>query len=234
MKPVEAACAVVRDHHPGARAAFLCGSVLTGRRTPTSDLDIVVLIDGPPAPYRESLIFAGWPVELFVHTEESWHRYVDREIAHRRSPLLRMCAAGTLLADSDGVGTRLADEARALLAAGPPEATLAEIEDRRYALTDLLDDLAACTDEGERLFIVTELATRTAQLVLMLKSSWLGSGKWLARELDQQAPGLAHRLDAAVRQALVGFSGALVGLAEEVLTQAGGRLWAGYRRDGTP
>ncbi|MEU3183354.1 nucleotidyltransferase domain-containing protein [Streptomyces sp. NPDC006923] len=84
--PVAAAAAVVAERHPQAYAAFLCGSVITPRRTAYSDLDVVVLMDGDPAPYRESLRYAGWPVELFVHTRSSWDGYVEREIPRRRSP----------------------------------------------------------------------------------------------------------------------------------------------------
>ena len=69
MDAIDAARAVVDEHHPAARAAFLGGSVLTGRRTPLSDLDIVVLLHGSPAPYRSSLRHGEWPVEMFVHTE---------------------------------------------------------------------------------------------------------------------------------------------------------------------
>ncbi|MEW1679049.1 nucleotidyltransferase domain-containing protein, partial [Streptomyces noursei] len=37
--PVITARELVQDRFPTARAAFLAGSVLTDRRTPTSDLD---------------------------------------------------------------------------------------------------------------------------------------------------------------------------------------------------
>src|ERR1022692_5262518 len=66
MDPVADAADLVRDRFPDALAAFLGGGVLSACRTATSDLDIVVLLAGPPAPYRESLQFRGWPVELFV------------------------------------------------------------------------------------------------------------------------------------------------------------------------
>lgn len=234
MHPLDVARAVVRERHPEARAAFLGGSVLTSRRTETSDLDIVVLLAGPPAPYRESLHRAGWPVELFVHTEDSWHGFVQREVAARRSPLLWMCAEGTLLFDADGIGERLAAEARNRASAGPPEPKAEELEDRRYALTDLLDDLAGSTDESEKLFIVTELARRTGELALLTNGSWLGGGKWLGRRLDDCVPGLARSLNDSVQQALVGHTRPLVVLVDEVLNQAGGRLWGGYRRSGTP
>ncbi|MDX3854493.1 nucleotidyltransferase domain-containing protein [Streptomyces sp. AK02-01A] len=230
--PVAAAAAVVGERHPRAYAAFLCGSVITSRRTAFSDLDVVVLLDGAPAPYRESLRHAGWPVELFVHTRSSWDGYVEREIPRRRSPLLLMCATGRLLLDRDGAGTLLQAHARQLVEAGPPRATQSELDDRRYTLTDLLDDLAGCADPGERLCIVGELARRTAEFVLLSDGAWLGGGKWLSRRLAEARPGLPDRLNAAVRAALDGRTEALVSLVEELLAPAGGRLWEGYRRKG--
>lgn len=205
---------------------------MTGRRTAMSDLDIVVLLNGAPAPYRASIRHGDWPVELFVHTETTWHAYVEREVRKRRSPLLWMCADGLLLFDTDGVGARVAAEARKLTAAGPPSVSAEEIDDRRYAITDLLDDLSGSTDQGERLFIATELARRTGELALAIGGSWNGGGKWLARRLDTTAPGLSMRLHQAVREVLEGQVEPLIGVVDEVLGQAGGRLWVGYTRGG--
>jgi predicted nucleotidyltransferase len=233
MDAIDAARAVVEEQHPDARAALLGGSVVTGRRTATSDLDIVVLLHGAPAPYRASVRHGDWPVELFVHSEASWHAYVEREVRKRRSPLLWMCADGLLLFDTDGVGARLAAEAGKLAAAGPPIVSATEIDDRRYAITDLLDDLSGSTDQGERLFISTELARRTGALALAIDGSWGGGGKWLARRLESTAPGLSIRLHHAVREVLEGQVEPLVGLVDEVLGRAGGRLWEGYKRGGT-
>lgn len=61
---------LVTERFPDARAAWLGGSVARGQATLTSDLDVTVLLGRPPAPYRESLTYAGWPVEIFAHTEE--------------------------------------------------------------------------------------------------------------------------------------------------------------------
>ncbi|MEV7103326.1 nucleotidyltransferase domain-containing protein [Streptomyces atroolivaceus] len=234
MDAIDAARAVVEERHPAARAAFLGGSVVTGRRTAMSDLDIVVLLHGSPAPYRASLRSGEWPVEMFVHTEATWHAYIQREVRKRRSPLLSMCADGILLFDKDGVGTHLAAEARKLTAAGPPAASAEEIDDRRYAITDLLDDLAGSTDQGERLFIATELVRRTGELVLTASGSWNGGGKWLARRLEPTAPGLNMRLHDGLRDVLAGRIEHLAAVVDETLEQVGGRLWVGYQRGGTP
>ncbi|WP_167468046.1 nucleotidyltransferase domain-containing protein [Streptomyces coelicoflavus] len=234
MDAIEAARAVVEEQHPEARTAFLGGSVATGRRTATSDLDVVVLLHGAPAPYRESLQYADWPVEMFVHTEATWHAYIERELPTRRSPLLWMCAAGVLLFDTDGLGSRLAAHARKLTAAGPPPVSAEEIDDRRYAITDLLDDLEGSDDPSERLFIATELVRRTGELGLAVAGSWGGGGKWLARRLETTAPGLSTRLHHGLREALDGRADPLVTVVDEVLERVGGRLWVGYKRPGTP
>ncbi|MGW3580985.1 nucleotidyltransferase domain-containing protein [Streptomyces rubiginosohelvolus] len=232
MDVLEVARALVLERHPDARAAFLGGSVLTSRRTARSDLDVVVLLDGPPAPYRESLRYRDWPVELFVHTENTWHSFVTPEIAQRTSPLLWMCADGALLLDADGTGARMAETAKRLAAAGPPPVTGTALEDARYALTDLLDDFGAVTDAGERLFVVAELVRRTGELALLTHGTWLGGGKWLARRLEPVAPDLAGRLDEAAQAALRGAPDGLTALVTEVLDAAGGPLWEGYRRSG--
>ncbi|NSC23035.1 nucleotidyltransferase domain-containing protein [Streptomyces albus subsp. chlorinus] len=233
MDAIEAARAVVDERHPEARAAFLGGSIVTAHRTTTSDLDIVVLLHGAPAPYRASLHYADWPVEMFVHTEATWHAYVERELRKRRSPLLWMCADGLLLFDTDGLGTHLAAQARKLTAAGPPPVSPEEIDDRRYAINDLLDDLAGSHDQSELLFIATELVRRTAELALAVGGSWGGGGKWLARRLETTAPGLNTRLHHGLQEVLSGTVEPLVAVVDEVLSQAGGRLWAGYERAGT-
>ena len=96
-EPVPAAADFVATHFPDALVAFVGGSVLTPERTPTSDLDVVVLLDGPPAPYRETFRHDGWVVEAFVQTRESLRQYADRDVERRVPSLLRMCADSIVL-----------------------------------------------------------------------------------------------------------------------------------------
>ncbi|WP_369148982.1 nucleotidyltransferase domain-containing protein [Streptomyces sp. R44] len=226
--PVLTARDLVRDRFPAARAAFLAGSVLTDRRTPTSDLDLVVLLDGPPAPYRENLVYRGWPVELFVQTEAAWHGFVEQETAKRRSPLLAMCADGMLLVDTDGLGASLQAEARTRRAAGPPPLSDHERDYQRYILTDLLDDLRGCTDPAERVYLVSHLLQRASELVLLVGGHWLGSGKWLSRRLAAAAPAVHRALSETAPQAIAGDTAGFVAAVTEVLDLAGGPLWDGY------
>ncbi|MGW8777214.1 nucleotidyltransferase domain-containing protein [Streptomyces sp. NPDC055796] len=226
--PVLTARELVRDRFPAARAAFLAGSVLTDRRTPTSDLDIVVLLDGPPAPCRESLVHRGWPVELFVQTEAVWHGFADQETAKRNSPLLAMCADGMLLVDADGLGASLREEARKRWAAGPPPLSDRERDHRRYMLTDLLDDLRGCADPAERVYLVAHMLQRASELVLLVGGHWLGRGKWLSRRLAAADPGLHGALSEAAARAIAGDATAFAAVVAEVLDLAGGPLWDGY------
>ncbi len=227
MDPIEDARALVAERFPDALAAFLGAGVLSAPRTATSDLDIVVVLAGPPAPYRESLRWRGWPVETFVHCPESLEEWFARDTARRRPTLARLCADGTALAGTSVSTSRIRERGRAVLAAGPPLPGRAELDSRRYGLTDLLDDLAGGTDAGEAAVIGWNVWQATAELALVQAGHWLGSGKWLLRELRDADPALAGRLVAAM-----GDPQALAGLAGEVLRRSGGPLWDGFRLAG--
>jgi hypothetical protein len=227
MDPVIDARALSAERFPDARAAFLGGGVLSSRRTATSDLDVVVILAGPPAPYRESIRFRDWPVELFVHDEQSIARYFAKDVARRQPTMPRLCADGIVLVDRHGVAGQIRAQAAAHLAAGPPPVTSAELNGCRYGLCDLLDDLAGSTDPGESLVIGWHVFAATARLALLLGGHWLGTGKWLLRELRDLDPGLADRMLAAMDD-----PSRLTEAAQEVLARAGGRLWEGYRAAG--
>jgi len=227
MEPANAAGDLVAARFPRARAAFLGSGVLSARRTATSDLDIVVLTDDPAAPYRESLIWRGWPAELFVQRPGSIGAWFAKDTARRRPTLARLCADGVILADADGTAATVREQARAVLATGPPPLGIREREARRYGLTDLLDDLAGSTDPGETVVIAWHVLERTAELALLLSDHWLGGAKWLLRELRAAEPALADALIAARED-----PARLTALADAVLARAGGRLWAGYRQAG--
>ncbi len=228
MDPVDDARALVSEHFPAARAAFLGGGVLSARRTATSDLDIVVIVaESAAAPFRQSLTWRGWPAEVFVQHQSTIAAWFAKDTARRRPTLARMCTSGVILADADGTGARVRDQALAVLEEGPPPPTARELAWCRYGLTDLLDDLAGSTDPAETAVIGWYVFEAVAELALLLAGSWLGSGKWLLRELRAADPVLAGELVAARDQ-----PAELTRIADAVLARAGGRLWAGYQEDG--
>ncbi|GAA4035398.1 nucleotidyltransferase domain-containing protein [Allokutzneria multivorans] len=229
--PQDSARSYVAAHHPTALAAILGGGATSAHRTPTSDLDIVVFVSDPPPPFRVTAEHDGWPVELFAHTRETFVSFVDREIAQRGSPLLHMCAKGTLLFDHSGIGEWACSTSRERFDAGPPPLTPVELEDARYRVTDLLDDLAGATDPDERLLTANRLLTTVAELVLSAHGSWLGTGKWLLRRLRETDPVVCASLLSTYRALVVGDAPEpFHRTVSDVLDTVGGRLLVGYRR----
>lgn len=222
---------LVAERFPRAVAALLGGSSAHGTATASSDLDVVVVLPGPPAPYRETVCHRGRPVELFVHTVDSVWSFVHAEIATRRSPLLHLCGASVLVVDHGGVGTDVQAEARRLIAAGPAALTARERDDRRYRITGLVEDLLDAGTDAEVAFIGAALLLAAGELVILEHRGWLGVGKWLARRLHQASPETADDLVVAYRR-LAGKAGAQ-GFADAALracAPSGGPLAEGYRR----
>ncbi len=221
-----------------ARAAWLGGSVARGDWTTTSDLDITVLLPGPPAPHRDSRWFDGWRVELFVHTAASLGHYRAKDVARCQPTILRLVGESVVLVDVDGSGVALQQDCRRQVALGPPALTAAEVASLRYRVSDLLDDLAGGTDALERTAIATTVWDTALRLLLRGSGRWLGTGKGLVREVAalDAASGSeeASAFDRALRAALDGDVVPLVRAADRVLAPFGGRLFEGYGVAGEP
>lgn len=233
---VGAARALVAERFPDARAAWLAGSVVAGTATATSDLDVTVLLDGPPAPFRESVEYAGWPVELFVHTAATVDHWLGKDRARRRPTLGRLVAGGVRLLDVDGAADPVEQACTDFLVAGPDPLAPEDRDSMRYGLSDLLDDLADATDPPIRTAVAFAVWQGAAELLLAEGGCWWGTGKWLARELASYDRAFGTRLSVRLHGGLVaaihGEPTLLAEVAGEILDASGGRLWAGYRLGG--
>jgi hypothetical protein len=132
--PIEAAREFVAAQFPDARQAWLSGSVVLGRATSTSDLDVTVLLEEVKV-RRESHIHQGWPVELFAHTESSIRHFVAKDLARRRPTMARLVSTGVPLIDGPAGGP-LQQECAAVVEAGPGHPTPEQLALSRYMLTD--------------------------------------------------------------------------------------------------
>ena len=223
----ELAGRVVAERFPDARAAVLAGSAGEGRANEFSDLDIVVVLDGPPAPYRETIRVDGRLVGLFVHTDESIAYWFDLEREQGVGILARMLATGLPLAGPDVA--EIQTRAREHLAAGPAPWDDDKLDYRRYLLSDAIDDLVGARDDDERDAVAGQLLTMTAELHLAAHGRWLGKGKWLLRMLREDDRDLADRLYAGHRAAVAtGDPTDLVAACDAVLEPLGGRLADGF------
>lgn len=229
LDPVEAAARVTSERFAECRDAFLSRSVLTSRRTSTSDLDVVVILDGPPAPYRETIRSDSWIVELFIHSRESLLFFYDLDAQSGTCTLAQMCADGHVLRSVASEATEIQDEARTFIANGPPALTDVELEQRRYRLTDLLDDFRGSSDSVEIAFIASRLVEEAGDLALRSARRWTGTGKWLARHLDTAGDDLAIRLVHGLKTVLcANDKQPLIESISEVLDMAGGPLTEGF------
>ncbi|MFF0340973.1 nucleotidyltransferase domain-containing protein [Kribbella sp. NPDC004875] len=216
---------LVDELYPDARAAWLGGSVVRGDAGPTSDLDITVLLDGPPAPRRRSLEYGGWPVELFVHTEKSLRYFADKDHDRRQPTMMRLVGESVVLLDTDGTGARLLYEFRAEVVAGPRPLSADELDLLRYTITNLVDDLADATGDT-RLAIASVLWQDAARLLLTGAGHWSGTGKGLLREVT--AYDVAHGTDHAAALMTGLRSTDLVDEVDRILAPYGGRLFDGF------
>ncbi|MGZ4466641.1 MAG: nucleotidyltransferase domain-containing protein [Nocardioides sp.] len=234
-EPYDAAATFVEEEFPDALAAFVGGSVLTEHRTPTSDLDVVVVLDGPSAPYRETFWRDGWVIEAMVHTRASLEAFWDHDRDRRVATMMRLCAESLVVTDPAGVAEEIRAAARERLEAGPGEVSEEGLERLRYRLSDVLEDLAGADREDELAYVAGLVLARTADLALVAGGHWSGTGKALARALREVDPDLAERLVNAHRMVLTeGDTAPLYRCALQVLAPVGGPLLAGYRLEAPP
>lgn len=233
MEPNDVARQLVMEEFPDARAAWLGGSVARGDASPTSDLDIAVLLDGPPAPMRKSLEYGGWPVELFVHTEKSIAFFSGKDQQRRQPTMARLVGESVVLLDTDGSGARLQDACLAEVAAGPAPLSADELDLLRYTITGLLDDLADATG-NLRTAICSMLWQDAARLLLTGAGQWSGTGKGLLREVMayDESQGTDHA--SALMDAVRAEDDRLVKEVDRILQPYGGRLFSGFELAGTP
>ena len=234
----EVARRLVAEQYPQARAAWLGGSVVRGDASATSDLDITVLLDGPPAPMRKSLEYGGWPVELFVHTEESLAYFCDKDRQRRQPTMMRLVGESLVLIDTDGSGVRLQQTCLEDVATGPAALTVAELELLRYTITCLLDDLADAPTDDMRTAIASVLWQDAARLLLTGARRWSGTGKGLLKELqtydELRGTDHARTVLAGVRAASSADTRQLIEATDAILDLYGGRLFAGFELSADP
>lgn len=234
---LERARAFVAREFPQAVAAFLGGSAATGEATPTSDLDVLIVLPAPweDAAFVETTRHDGQLVEAFVYGRSALPEWLARGRAQHRPVLDRLIAEGLPVTDNALTRT-LALASRQVLEAKECTVDEDETRRRRYGLSAALDDLldrlgGEGADPGETTVLTWAVWREAAELSLLTSHRWLGTGKWLVRELRRggDAAGLAAWVDAPVPD-----PERLVHLAERVLDDSGGYLQDGMIRGERP
>ncbi|WP_059173092.1 nucleotidyltransferase domain-containing protein [Bacillus sp. FJAT-27445] len=226
--PIEDALKIINAKFPNCQAALLAGSVVRGEATETSDLDMVIFDGNLFAPYRESLIDNGWPIEAFVHNLTSYRDFFKSDIEQGVPSLVRMVSDGIVLKGADIIDP-IKKEANQLMEIGPEEWPDELIVTKRYFLTDALDDFIGSTNRAESIFIAVTLANLASEFVLRVNRKWIGKSKWIVRSLKEFDEEFAERFTEAFdRFYKTDQKDKIIELVEDILEPYGGRLFEGF------
>ena len=222
---------IVHERFPSADAVLLCGSVVRGEGTPTSDLDLVVLFDHVDAAWRESFVHADWPIECFCHDEETMEYYfTELDRPSGIGVFLHMVLDGIALPNETALSRRVRSRAQAVHDQGPTPWGAPELEYSRYNISGLMDDLRGARSQAELNGIATLLYAVLAQHVFRSRGCWSAHGKTILPRLRKLDIALAQQFESAFTAVFVeAEAGALLSLCAAVLAPAGGYLFAGYR-----
>lgn len=193
-----------REKYPDANVIFLAGSVVRGEGTHTSDLDIVVLYESLPNAYRDSFIYAKWPVEAFVHDPETFNYFIQKVDAPTGVPsLAAMVSEGVELPSATSLSQQIKDIASDFLREGPAQWSTKEIDSSRYLISDLIEDLREPRSQSEMYAIAIQLYNAISNHFFRSKGLWSAKGK----------------------------TSDLIVLADDLLSANGGFLFEGHRLD---
>ncbi len=227
----EAAQAALQKHYPNAVCAFIAGSVIRGTATEKSDIDITVIQpDDYDDVHRFSTVEQGWPIEFFVQNEQANQYFMQKDRERGMAVMMDMMCNGEIYPEESATSLRIRAEALKLLELGPPKLSAEEIDDLRYFITDLLDDLDADRPHLELMGIVARLYEKLGDFYLRTRGEWSGHSKSLGRLLAQNHPEFANRFEAAFKDAVHCKLEGLIALTEEVLAPYQGTLFEGYKR----
>lgn len=219
---------------------MLCGSVVRDEDTPFSDLDLVIIFDELDYAYRESLVYEGWPVEAFVPTLETIAYFFEELDGPSGCPSLpNMAKEGLAIpidqqpADrSETIIAEVKRRAAEVISQGPSPLSPQELRQRRYELTDFLDDLRAPRNAYEARATGTYLYQRLADFWFRSQGLWSTKGKNIPKALYAADESFATQFIAAFDNVFIeGKTDQIITLTEKVLEPFGGTLLEGYRLD---
>ncbi|ANL47421.1 nucleotidyltransferase domain-containing protein [Rhizobium phaseoli] len=219
----------VANRYAGAAFAYATGSLMRSEGTAFSDIDLVVVFPSLERAWRESFTHEGFPVEAFIHDEETLAHYLHADAESGCPIMVNMVATGRIVGADTGRAGSIQAKAAAMLAAGPKPLVGAGYKMRRYQVTDLADDLRGNRPPEEIAAIAAQLYQTLADLILLGRGAWAGRGKWAPRLMKRLDPQLASEFDMAFRLAVGGDGSRFLALADRELARHGGRCFDGFR-----
>ncbi len=229
----ETAIKIYQDKFPRAKVLLLAGSVIRGEATEHSDLDIVVVFEHLKSAYRESFIFEGWPVEVFVHDQNTLKYFFEKIDGPSGVPSLpNMVLEGQEISNQPDFTNALKLMAKDFLEAGPPAWTKDDMDRNRYLITDLCDDLRSPRSYQEMVGTLGQLQEHLTHFYFRSQRKWTGKGKTMAKRWNQDNPTLANEFfDALAAAYKTEESSRIINFSEKILTPFGGWGFSGHRME---
>jgi len=232
VSPYEVAKELLTGRFRGAELVFVAGSFLRGEETAFSDIDLVVVYPRLERAYRESFLFNSWPVEAFVHDRETLSHFFNEVDAPSGIPSLpNMVVEGVALPEGHPWSGALKSQADRIIGRGPEKWSVQQLDNARYGITDLLEDLRAPRSRFEGQAVVAQLHEQLGDFWFRAQGRWSASGKQIPRRMAKLNPEFAQSWVDAFGRAFGGEPGQIVTFAEEVLQPYGGVLFDGHRRE---
>ena len=233
LSPLETARNLYQEKFSDADCFLMCGSVARGNHTKYSDLDLIVVYQDIKTASRDSIIYQGWPVEIFLHDLETINYFIQVADNAGNSPsLAEMITDGILISPENEISQQTKKIAKDYLEKGPRQLDQKNIEEYRYYITDLVDDMREPISSHELMATATKLYGTLTNFIFGTQQSWNASGKWTVRRLNKLSPELESKVFMAFDNLYQTKSAnKIIELCEEVLAPYGGLHFEGFQSD---
>ena len=224
---------LVQERYSKAKAIFWAGSVSQDQGTSASDLDLVIVFDAIPNAYREAFVYDGWPIDAFIHDTDTLRYFFEESRAGNGiSGLSYMILNGRIVTDPSAFSENIKTLAQKVLNAGPDVWDKKQIDNERFLITDVLDDIKYPASRDEQIASAAWLFEALGQFYFRSQNKWCASGKSIIRYLKNDNPELAVDFTEAFKSLFqTGSSVPLESLANKILAPYDGLFWDGYKSD---
>lgn len=230
--PVDVARKVLLERFPEAAVGFVGGSFNRGEETAYSDIDLVVIFNKVDFAWRESFVFEQWPIEVFAHDPETLHYFFREKDAKSGIPsLASMVSEGPVIGINHALAATLKTLANHVLQGQPAIWSKETIDQQRYAITDLVDDLREPRNAFEAHITIGALHEALGNFYFRSWRLWSASRKHIPRRLLQIDPVFCSKWVSVFEGAYAGHYSDLLWMTEQILALHGGFLFDGFRRD---
>ena len=230
-KLIDSTKQILHEKYSDAKFAFLAGSYVRDEATAFSDLDIVVIFEDLPNAYRESFYFENFPIETFVHDAETLNYFFEQDAERGIPSLPQMVSESVVVPEETKLSNELKNLANKILQ-NPPKISKQKLDQMRYGITDLINDLRDPRSKEELTATATELYNALADFYFRANGLWSAKNKGVPRVLRKNNPKLCVEYCESFEELFAeGNQQKVIKLTEKILEPHGGFLFEGLKLD---